>query len=217
MRQRFTLGVLAASVMAGLAWAADPGFLDQGPNWTPAARTDFYSRDQGARMIPLSWLQALRRPDGQPFLADSLARYGYLPNPANSNGLPVGFTASGPAGAQIAGMTCSACHTRQITAEGKAYRIDGGPAIVDFQSFLADLDTAVGQVLASDAAFQPFAVAVLGSATPEPEDISALRQRVDAWYLRYHTLMERALPKDAPWGAGPARCCRHDLQLPDRT
>ena len=44
-------------------------------------------------------------------------------------------------------MTCAACHTRQIEVDGVAYRIDGGPAIVDFQSFLADLDTAVGTVL----------------------------------------------------------------------
>jgi mono/diheme cytochrome c family protein len=202
MHRRLLFGFLISVVSAGRAWAADPQPhpVDQGPNWTQERRADFYTRDQGARMIPLAWLQALKQPNGQPFLADSLARYGYLPNPDNTNGLPVGFTASGPAGAQIAGMTCSACHTRQITAESKTYRIDGGPAIVDFQSFLADLDTAVGQVLASDAAFQPFAVAVLGSASPDPEDIAALRQRVDAWYLRYHTLMSRALPKDAPWG-----------------
>jgi hypothetical protein len=73
------------------------------------------------------------------------ACYGYLPNPANANGLPVGFTASGAAGSQFAGMTCPACHTRQIIAKGKTYRIDGGPAIVHFQSFLTDLDTAVGR------------------------------------------------------------------------
>jgi hypothetical protein len=62
--------------------------------------------------MPLSWLEALKQSDGTPFLADSLSRYGYLRNPANSNGLPVGFTASGPQGNQFAGMTCAACHTR---------------------------------------------------------------------------------------------------------
>ena len=30
------------------------------------------------------------------------------------------------------GMTCTACHTRQIEVAGTAYRIDGGPAFVDF-------------------------------------------------------------------------------------
>jgi len=184
------------------ACIAQPIYLDQGPNWTATARADFYTRDQGSRMIPLAWLQALKQPNGQPFLADSLARYGYLPNPANTNGLPVGFMATGPAGLEITGMTCAACHTRQITAEGKTYRIDGGPAIADFQSLLTDLDTAVGQILASTGAFLPFAVAVLGSANPDPADVAALRQDVNAWYLRYHTLMTRALPKP-PWG--PAR------------
>ena len=49
-------------------------------------------------MIPLAWLQNLKQANGQPFLDGSLARYGYLPNPANTNGLPVGFTASGASG-----------------------------------------------------------------------------------------------------------------------
>jgi len=153
-------------------------------------------------MIPLSWLQALRQSNGQPFLADSLARYGYLENPGNTNGLPVGFTASGATGAQTVGMTCAACHTRQITAEGKTYRIDGGPAIVDFQSLLTDLDTAVTQVLATDQTFLSFARQVIGAAAPHPSDVAALRAQVDAWHLRYHTLMSKALPTP-PWG--PAR------------
>ena len=156
-------------------------------------------------MIPLAWFQALKQSNGQPFLADSLARYGYLPNPANTNGLPVGFTASGASGLQVAGMTCSACHTRQITAEGKTYRIDGGPGIVDFQSFLADLDTAVGQVLTSDATFAPFAAVVLGTANPDPADVKALNNDVKAWFLRFHTLIVRALPTPAWVPAGSTR------------
>lgn len=203
MLQRVLTGLLLSTAFAVSALAADgPIYTDQGTKWDAVKRADFYTRDQGARMIPLPWLRALKQANGQPFLADSLARYGYLPNPDNSSGLPVGFTASGPTGAEIAGMTCSACHTRQITAEGKTYRIDGGPAIVDFQSFLMDLDKAVGEIRVSDATFQPFAVTVLGSSTPDPDDVVDLRQRVEAWYLRYHTLMARALP-DPPWG--PAR------------
>jgi hypothetical protein len=113
---------LAVALLAGFAvQAADPApvFTNQGPNWTQATRDDFYSRDQGSRMIPMAWLKNLKQSNGQPFLADNLARYGYLPNPANHNGLPVGFTASGARGIEIVGMTCSACHTRQITANGQ--------------------------------------------------------------------------------------------------
>ena len=156
-------------------------------------------------MIPLDWLKALKQPNGQPFLADSLARYGYLPNPANPDGLPVGFVASGPAGVQSVGMTCSACHTRQITLAGTSYRIDGGPAIVDFQTFLSDLDTAVGAVVASDAAFAPFAAAVLRTGSPSPTDTAALRQSVQDWFLRYHTLISRALPRPPAPAWGPSR------------
>lgn len=32
----------------------------------------------------------------------------------------------------VMGMTCAACHTRQIEVASTAYRIDGGPAFVDF-------------------------------------------------------------------------------------
>jgi mono/diheme cytochrome c family protein len=205
MMRAIFLPVLVAAVFAGsAARAADPVYTDQGGNWTQAARDDFYTRDQGSRMIPLAWLQNLKQANGQPFLDGSLARYGYLPNPgpANPSGLPVGFTASGASGVQIVGMTCSACHTRQITVAGQNYRMDGGPAIVDFQGFLADLDTAVGQVLASDAAFNPFAAAVLSSAAPDANDVTALHQDVSAWYLRFHTLMAAALPNP---GWGPSR------------
>lgn len=202
MRAGFAMPIVATLLTSGLpAWAADPApiFVDQGPKWTAVLRADYYIRDQGSRMIPLAWLRNFKQPNGQPFLADSLVRYGYLPNPADSNGLPVGFTATGTAGVQIAGMTCSACHTRQITAEGKTYRIDGGPAIVDFQAFLTDLDAAASQVRASDAAFLPFAAAVLRSATPDPDDVATLRQDFELWYVRYHTLITRALPA-ASWG-----------------
>jgi mono/diheme cytochrome c family protein len=198
------LSALAITLLASSAvHAADPTpvYADQGANWNATTRADFYSRDQGSRMIPLAWLQNLKQANGQPFLSDNLARYGYLPNPANSNGLPVGFTASGAGGLQIAGMTCSACHTRQLVANGATYRIDGGPALVDFQSFLSDLDTAMGQVIASDAAFATFATAVLGPPAPDAVDIATLRTQVDAWYPRFHTLVTRALPTPG-WGPG---------------
>ncbi|HET7864911.1 MAG TPA: di-heme-cytochrome C peroxidase, partial [Burkholderiaceae bacterium] len=177
-----------------------PTLLDQGPDWTPTARRAVYGRDQGSQIMPLRWIAALKQPDGRPFMADSLSRYGYLPNPdSEPPGLPVGFTAgsSGPHGAFI-GMTCSACHTRQIEVAGVAYRADGGPAIVDFQSFLADLDVAVKTVLDQPAAFKDFAAAVLGPKAPPPK-LAELRSALAAWHLPYHTLMQRALPTPA-WG-----------------
>lgn len=176
-------------------------YVDQGGDWTTTARADFYVRDQGSRLITLSWMLALKQGNGQPFLADGLSRYGYLPNPGNTGNLPVGFHASGPRDFQVVGMSCSACHTRQIEVDGKQYRIDGGPAFADFYAFLADLDKAVGDVIASDASFAPFAASVLQDASPAAADVADLRRQVDAWYLRFHTITTRALPSTG-WGIG---------------
>src|SRR4051794_34713842 len=89
-------GVAMLAAVGGIAsrGTAQAGlrYLDQGSAWTDATRTEFYSKDQGSQLIKLAWLQALTRDDGQPFLADGLARYGYLPNPAAPSNLPVGFT-----------------------------------------------------------------------------------------------------------------------------
>ena len=152
----------------------------------------------------LAWLKALKQADGRPFLDGGLSRYGYLQNPASGAGLPVGFSvASDPEGNQIVGMTCAACHTREIAVEGQNYRIDGGPAIVDFQSFLADLDAAVGAVLKDPQAFSDFAGAALGPKAAS-QDIAALRESVAAWHLSYHALISRALP-EPPWAWGYGR------------
>lgn len=193
--------IVAGTGSAGAPVATTPAYVDQGAAWTAAVRSDFYTRDQGAQMIPLAWLKALTTADGQPFLGDSFARYGYLPNPEVSTGLPIGFTASGPAGSEMAGMTCAACHTRQITVGTQDYRIDGGPALVDFQALLADLTAAVGRALGTDASFTTFATAVLGSGA-SPAEVAALRQSVQLWYTRESTMTDRALPKDVPWGLG---------------
>lgn len=199
--------LLAASALAlvftshALATDAAAVFLNQGKAWTADTRADFYSRDQGSRIMPLRWIVALKQANGLAFMADSLSRYGYLQNESSTpRGLPVGFTVASTANGEVIGMTCAACHTRQITLKGKVYRIDGGPAIVDFQSFLADLDAAVGAVLTDASAFATFAAVVL-SPSASPDQVVKLKDEVEAWYLPYHTLMDRALP-EPPWGPG---------------
>lgn len=194
---------LASAMLAPLASsAAEPHTVDQGKEWTASAQKDFYSRDQGSRIMPLPWIAALKQANGEPFMAASLSRYGYLPNKESQPaGLPVGFTVGSGSNGQEIGMNCSACHTRQIEVNGNSYRIDGGPGIVDFQSFLADLDTAVNKVLTDQQAFTDFANAVLGP-SPAPDEKKKLREAVQAWHLPYHTLMKGALPSPQ-WG--PAR------------
>lgn len=200
---RFTRNLARLAVTTALALSAATAasaqgpivFVDQGSKWGPAPRKDYYSVDQGSRVIRYAWAKALKTQSGQPFLGDGLARYGYLANPQNPNRLPVGFMVAGPAGRQDLAMNCSACHTRQITVGGTDYRIDGGPALADFQAFFVDLVAAVGRVLASDAAFAPFAAAVPG-AGPD------LRDEVTDWYRREQAMVEGSLAGGIDWGYG---------------
>ena len=191
------LGLLPPS-----AQAQGVRYLDQGTNWTAEARARFYRQDQGSELIPLAWLKALRQESGAAFLEDSLSRYGYLPNPdpANDAHLPIGFTNAASPEGQMVGMTCSACHVRQIIVDYQTYRIDGGPAIADFGAMVADLDAAVRRVLGGDASFRLFADAVLGARASDETTRQILHAEVQLWWVRYHTLISRSLPTARPWG-----------------
>ena len=195
---------LAACVASsnGVTSAADRGSLDQGPEWNLATRHQYYTQDQGSQLMPVRWAMALKQPNGQPFMADRLSRYGYLTDQDTPISLlPVGFTINAERGEPMIGMTCAACHTREIDVSGTRYRIDGGPAFADFQRFLADLDRAVASTTSRPAEFKRFAAAVLGG-TPSAADVADLRTKVDHWYRRYHAIVSGSLPK-SPWG--PAR------------
>jgi len=196
------IGVLLTLACAPLGRTAAqiaPRTLDQGNKWTKTTRDEFYTQDQGSQLIPLKWIKALKQPNGEPFLAANLDRYGYLPNPASPQGLPVGFTTNTLKQTTYLGMTCAACHTRQIEVAGTAYRIDGGPAMVDLQSFVADLDTAVLSVLNDDAAFNQFAIAVLGGTPTQPAK-KKLHDELGFWSLRNHAIVKGSLPVASPWG-----------------
>jgi len=203
LRIRSLVGtVLTMAMLAPLSSTAatSPVLTDQGGKWTDSARQKYYTQDQGSRIMPLKWINALKQANGAPFMADSLGRYGYLPNPKSPEpGLPVGFIAAKENGDKFIGMTCSACHTRQIDVSGISYRLDGGPAITDMQGFMGDLDTAVNTVLTDPAAFTEFARAVLG-VSPKKQDENKLRADLAAWFLPYDTIVKGSLPTASPWG-----------------
>lgn len=195
------ISLVFSLLLPALASAAPPASVDQGTDWNAPEAQDFYSHDQGSQLIPLKWIAALKQANGKPFLADSLSRYGYLPNPSDPKGLPVGFTVNrGGSNGQELGMSCAACHTREIQANGNSYRIDGGPAIVDFQAFLTDLDKAVAEVLTKPGALADFSQSVLDT-SPTAADENSLKEAVTTWYTPFHTIVDRALPRE-PWGLG---------------
>jgi len=61
-------------------------------NWPD--RGWFYTFNQGSRLLPYEWFIHLEMPDNQSaFIADGLARYGYIPGDADNlpDKLPIGF------------------------------------------------------------------------------------------------------------------------------
>jgi hypothetical protein len=173
--------------------------VNQGTGWTNAQRKAFYSTDQGSQMIPYAWAKALKTPEGAPFMGDRLVRYGYLPDDFRSE-LPVGFTLAGTGLKAQLGMTCAACHTREIARDEFRYRVDGGPAIVDFQALLTDMVDAVGRALQPDQ-FDAFASAVLGPNAGAAAK-AQLKTDVGIWYERENTLKLRAYGTPDMWGLG---------------
>lgn len=196
-------GFLAAMISVALLGGAQAQvvMVEQGSSWTSAARAEFYTTDQGSRIMPLAWMRALKLPDGSVFLDGALTRYGYLENPNGPEpDVPVGFTIAEYEGSPSIGMTCSACHTRQIGVNGTDYRVDGGPGMVDFQAFLTDLDIAMGAVLKSDDTFDAFAQSVIGPDATATEK-GQFKVVVELWHLRFNTLVSRSLPTPG-WGPG---------------
>ena len=193
---------LAPAAAQAPAPATELRFADQGPAWSDDKRTLYYDIDQGSQLIPLAWLEALKQADGKPFLDGSLSRYGYLPNadPVHAHDLPIGFTRMPSSQGAMVGISCAACHVRDLTVGKVTWRIDGGPANNDFLPFVTDLDAAVTRVHDDKAVFQAFAAAVLGPKAADPSRIAILRTEFDLWWLRFHTFIAKSLPSDRLWG-----------------
>jgi hypothetical protein len=182
-------------------------------------------------MMPYAWYKALRRLDADaPFGGDQLQRYGYLPNEKSPNwnpeGLPVGFVIDGDAATGYLGMTCAACHTGQIeyvkNGVTQQLRIDGAPAIANFQLFLTELTEATRKTLSDPVRFDTFAHAVLGAQFSQA-GADALKGDFKTWVDEFGGFMDKSLPASSPWGPGRLdafgmifnRVAGLDLGIPD--
>jgi hypothetical protein len=176
--------LLLASLLTGYLASIFPSMSDEIVNieqgWSPADKTAWYTTNQGLRILPLSWLRALEQPDSdKPFVApEYMAGFGYLPGPGSSD-LPIGFTIDDQDDTQLSvtklrwkdgqsskepwvGLTCSACHSNELTYNGKRLRVEGAPSLTDYQSFTTALYKALDQTWLDDQKFARFAKGVLG-------------------------------------------------------
>jgi hypothetical protein len=108
-------------------------------------RERFYHLPQGNEHLWLAVLRALpsrKALEGggsgfQSFLDDP-ERFGFLPDPDNSEGLPVGFGFV-PAGERQpvarVGINCAACHVGEFHHQGGKVRVDGAPSLLSMEDF----------------------------------------------------------------------------------
>jgi cytochrome c551/c552 len=108
-------------------------------------------------------------PDGLPvgFVGDSGTAEPML-TAADDIGSPAPPPSTGPAGSangstKWLGITCAACHTAELRHGGKSYRIDGGAAMSDHESFAAELAKSLDATHRDDAKFTRFAKRVLAA------------------------------------------------------
>jgi hypothetical protein len=122
----------------------DPSIVaDYSNGLTPAQKENYYHLSQGAEILPWILLTAVDVGDPgttRPFV-ENLERFGLLPDPARTDGLPVGLTVSSNSftfGMDFVGISCAACHVGELRHNGKAVRVDGAPNMFNLQLFYSE-------------------------------------------------------------------------------
>jgi hypothetical protein len=130
-----------------------PRYIEQG--WRASDSLWFYNTSQGSAVLPYDFFMVLRQADSDELFRSNknIDKFRYLPQKPtffNPDGLPVGFVKETFRGKDYAGYTCAACHTGQVNYQGKALRIDGGPAMADMVGFLTELRKAMTAAQSGD-------------------------------------------------------------------
>ena len=160
MPRRIAHSLLAALTLAAcvgpMRGGPETALLDQG--WSDTLRTQFHHTPQGSPIMPYDLFMALEAAEGGRFAGPErlAAAYGMIPadglSALNPDGLPIGLSVE-PGDRPRIGMTCAACHTAEMTANGRRIRVEGAPARFDFDAFFAGLVAAVDATLDDPAAF----------------------------------------------------------------
>jgi hypothetical protein len=175
-----------------------PIYLDQG--WSKSDSLWFYNTTQGSGLMPYDLFIALEdsdsTADSQELLRSNqnMDKFRYLPQKVtkfNPDGLPIGFVKDSYQGNDYVGYTCAACHTSQVNYNGKAIRIDGGPAMADMNSFLAELEKSMIATLEDTAGKQQRFiknVLALKNDFNQPEQVVASLQKWATTIRLYNTI-----------------------------
>jgi len=180
---------------AALADAAPCQYADAGPEqpsylndpWGgDASRGRFFHLSEGSEIFPYPWLLALETGAGTAFFSTNAPPYGLLRDPpdpccsddtCNHYGQPVGMTVAQTrdlawSGLEMFGFNCAACHVGELTAQGKTFRVIGGPNMFDIMGFLTGFKASIAYTVSSIESFTAFVARVADGAlqsNKEPE------------------------------------------------
>ena len=131
--------------------------LDVHQNWPFA--NQFWTVDQGSKVMPWDWFMHLENAGGTGLLKDDLATFGFIPGVLKETGLPVGFAKHVDAKGQWVGLTCAACHTGMWKVGSEIVQIEGGPGMLDLDSFASSVVAALDKTASDPARFARFSQA----------------------------------------------------------
>ncbi len=199
--------------------------FDQG--WNQDNELDFYFKSQGSQLIPYYWFLALEQIDNDGLFRDdeNIRRFGFIPQTKlanfNPDGLPIGFVKDDTTDSILQsslsttrlstnrgynewmGLTCAACHTSEIRYNNQIIRINGGPPLLDMQTFLQNMLSALRTTTSNDIKLTRFAKNVLAQGGYSEGEKARLREEVDAyieWLYSYTKINYGEL--HTPYGYG---------------
>ena len=145
-------------------------YLDQ--NWDRYDSLWFYFTTQGSDFIPYEIFLNLEQEDSEALFRNSvnMNKYRFLiqkPSYDNPEGFPVGFVEDSYQDKRYVGFTCAACHTTQINYKGTGIRVDGAPALADFEGFFLGIEGALKATLNNPAKFDRLAKTMIDKSVVE--------------------------------------------------
>ena len=221
IRQCFFILALSLCFISGCSQVsakAKPRVAQLNQGWTEQ-EVEFYNHaSEGTNLAPLDFVLNLRDPENPDakFIDNLSSEYGFIPSEKsdlNPYGLPVGFAIDKRpvkfGDRSYLGVTCAACHTRQLTyheADGSKWilPVHGGPGLIDFPRFQKDLFNSFLALLDDDALMNKFATDLLQK-TPEQNDLNSLRQEISEFIapvLTTRALIEKMQVASADFGPG---------------
>lgn len=226
---------------------ASPEYLCQG--WSDDERYTFYFTSQGSQLLPYDWFIALEQAGNDNLFScpSNMDRLGFLCYPKdtqrNRHGLPIGFVKDERDVEKLAvakepylgdaqngdkflmsswvGLTCAACHTAEIRFNQTVLRIDGGPAMADFEQLLIELVAALGATYRDEEKMTRFAKRVLAEGGYSEGERAALRASIEKFLPKFEQLTIRGRGT-TPYGYGRLdafgailnEICETSLKLP---